>query len=164
MWDTGRTRNRGVSRLSRRQLGVWCLLVVTIGPVLNFVRDWRQEVPFYDHTAALAVAIGVILSVILGLTFSPALALMFNRKESGSSRRRALLAAVFAVCVWGTHFVAWLVASYDDLAERNNVWLLVYPIGSVIAWLAVARTRHEQISDWRASLSSWRGRGHLDDF
>jgi len=120
--------------MSRGQLALWCGVVVVVGPMLNFAHDWQQDVPVYDHGPVAAVIIAFALTAILGLFYLPALALTLKQRRPRLSRTRLLIGAVFAASVWVTHLLRWLLATN---ADRSDVWVLAYPAGSLLAWLAV---------------------------
>jgi hypothetical protein len=124
--------------MSRRSIAIWCGVVVILGPVLNFVRDWTKEYPFYDHGPAVAVASAVVLSVVLAGVFLPAEVRMLDRAPSRTRRASVVAVMLFAGCVWGAHAVASMLATWDRLVEHDAVWLAAYPAGSLLAWLAVS--------------------------
>lgn len=124
--------------MSRRLTAVWCGVVVILGPLLNFVRDWAQEYAFYDHGPAVAVGIAVVLSVVLAVVFFPSEARILDGAPLRTTRANAVVLTLFAGCVWGAHAAAWMLSTSDRLADGGAAWLAAYPASSVLAWLAVS--------------------------
>lgn len=114
---------------------LWCGVVVVAGPALNFVRDATQEYPFYDHGAVVAVVIGVVLTVMCALVFSPALAAVIGDAHARSQRLNLIAGAVLGAFVCAAHAVGYLLAESESF--RSAGWLAAYPIASASAWLSL---------------------------
>jgi hypothetical protein len=114
---------------------LWCGVVVVTGPALNFVRDATQEYPFYDHGAAVAVVIGVVLSVMCALIFSPALVAVIGDARARSQRRNLVAGAVLGAFVGAAHVAGYLLAESELFGSAG--WLAAYPIASALTWLSL---------------------------
>lgn len=131
----------GSALTSRTRMALWCGFVVVAGPALNFVRDATQEYPFYDHGAVVAVVAGVMLTVICGLVFSPALVSAIGAAGGRSRRGNLVAGAVFGASVGAAHLAGYWMAESESFGTTR--WLAAYPIASALAWLSLLRVGGE---------------------